>query len=250
MFLDTFQDMSMATKSKTQAFSTSRNRENAATAFRELEPVTSLIDFIDADWARLAAYLAYYGCARINAVLHVTTEDLRGGKIRFRKQFSKTKSSHQVPIAPQLAPILDDARSSGLIPKTGYLFPARNGNKASKVWKQAAIIDPDTGKWTGERSCEAIATEVRPVKTAKGFEYQLKKATDALIESGDDRYYGVSSHSFRRSFCQFMRYTLKMDPEECINISGHKTTASFDIYVGVQVEKSQSTFLERMAEVA
>lgn len=105
---------------------------------------------------RLLFQICYYTAARVGEVIQLQAEDIVSGRVVYRARNTKTKQTRTVAIAPPLLAILTAAE----LPKTGYLFPGRNGQ--SPMTTQAA-------------------------------DKALRKACDYL------GFKGVATHSFRRS---------------------------------------------------
>lgn len=226
-----------------------RNRQGQATAFKTTAPIQFLIEMIDGEANQLMATLCFYGCARINAVCWLKAEDLRGGMIRFRIEHSKTSTFHAV----RMPTVLVETLNQYDLPRQGYLFPARRGNQESRQYRQ---------RWVeGERVTEITGSIVRPVRSVKGFDKSLAAAVERVVSSNDSgidelisqipelsgvgrqAFYGVSSHSFRRSRCQYLFYTLGWVAPKCMAISGHKSLDSFYKYIAYQVTEAQDDYV-------
>jgi integrase len=225
-----------------------RDRQGQATAFKTPEPVLFLIEMIASEQNQLMAYLAYYGCARINAVTWLRAEDLQGGVLRFRKEHSKTSAVHTLKLAASLKAVLEASQ----IPASGYLFPARRGNQPKKQYRQ---------RWVdGQRLTEVTGTAVRPVRSTQGFDKALAVTVTRIVSADDpgideaiaripeiaamgrQAYFGVSSHTFRRSMLQYLFYTLGWEAPKCMAISGHRSLDAFYRYIAYQAHVAQSEF--------
>jgi integrase/recombinase XerD len=62
--------------------------------------------------------ICYFTACRVSEALHLTADDVLGGKISFRRVTTKTNHSREVPIAPGLAKILKESQ----LPTSGKLF--------------------------------------------------------------------------------------------------------------------------------
>ena len=222
-----------------------RNREGSATAFRDVESVQRLIDALGDEWARLAATLAYWGCGRINAVLHLKAEDLRGGHINYAPRNAKVKGkAHRVRQSGSLKAALKKFN----LPKNGYLFPAesRSGRATyqQRWFHVAKVEDAEREGWRlgsqrrhsrerGElvRMSRTLDTQWREVRATETFNACLKEAADKLIAEGWDQYHGVSSHTFRRSMCSYLHFTKGWSLREVMVVSGHKSLGTLSAYL-------------------
>lgn len=227
-----------------------RDRQGQATAFKTPEPVLFLIDMIEGDQNQLMAYFAYYGCARINAVTWLQVEDIQGDVIRFRKEHSKTAAFHTLKMAESLRQVLEVYD----LPQSGYLFPARRGNRPKKHFRQR-VVD-------GERVSEVSGKRVRPVRSTQGFDKALGAAVRRILTAEDDgidealsrvpevarigrqAFFGVSSHSFRRSMLQYLFYTKGWEAPKCMAISGHKSLDAFYRYIAYQAHVAQTEYAQ------
>ena len=225
-----------------------RDRQGQATAFKTKEPVEFLIEMIEGDLNQLMAQLAYYGCARINAVTWLQAEDLRGEVLRFRKEHSKTSAFHTLKMSASLKAVLEGYD----LPESGYLFPARRGNRSKKQFRQ---------RWVeGQRISEVIGTSIRPVRSTQSFDNALGAAVKRILTADDpgidemifkipeiaamgrQAYVGVSSHTFRRSMLQHLFYSLGWEAPKCMAISGHKSLDAFYRYIAYQTQAAQSEY--------
>ena len=217
---------------------TRRGQEGSATAFKTVAPIEFLIDHIRPQINQDIATVAYWGAGRIEAVLWLTDRDVQGDFIRFRKGHSKTKRYHQVPKSGLLAQYLEGSKLS-----PGYLFPAKG--KKGKTTQRYIDRTDDQGK----RQKLKGTTYDRPVRTSSGFDYALGQAVrrimcdddpgiDAQIAAipevqrlGRGAFFGVSSHTFRRSQAQYLFYTLDWEATEVMQITGHRSLDSFYHYI-------------------
>lgn len=71
---------------------------------------------------RLIAAICYYTTSRVGEVCQLQAEDLRGGKIVFRRANTKTKRTKEVSIPVKLKAQLELVE----LPQSGYLFPGQN----------------------------------------------------------------------------------------------------------------------------
>ena len=227
-----------------------RDRQGQATAFKTPEPVLFLIEMIEGDQNQLMAYFAYYGCARINAVTWLQAEDVQGDVIRFRKEHSKTAAYHTLKMAASLKQVLETYD----LPERGYLFPARRGNKPKKHFRQR-LVD-------GERVTEVSGKRVRPVRSTQGFDKALGAAVRRILTAEDtgideaisrvpevarvgrQAFFGVSSHSFRRSMLQYLFYTMGWEAPKCMAISGHRSLDAFYRYIAYETQAAQSEYAQ------
>jgi integrase/recombinase XerD len=69
---------------------------------------------------RLVTQIAYFTAARVGEVVSLQRSDLRGDRIVFRAANTKTRTTKESIITPQLATAIADAQ----IPASGYLFPS------------------------------------------------------------------------------------------------------------------------------
>jgi integrase len=210
--------------------------------------VTFLIEMIRGDLNQMMACFAYYGCARIDAVTWLKAEDLQGGVIRFRKEHSKTSKFHTLKMAASFCQVLEMYDP----PKSGYLFPARRGNIPKKKFRQ---------RWVeGQRVCEVVEYSVRPVRSTQSFDNALGAAVKRILTADDfgideaiskmpeiasvgrQAYFGVSSHTFRRSMLQYLFYTLGWEAPKCMAISGHKSLDAFYRYIAYQTHAAQNEY--------
>ena len=262
------------TKEKT--LPTRRDREDSATAFKTTRPIELLVSLIDGVENQAIAQICYWGCARANAVTWLKAVDLTADCIRFRRAYSKTKTFHKVPMSATLRDWLGGVS----LPETGYLFPAKgSGKKPTKRYKQHWVnaTDIKTAQAKGWRQGSQQRTHnrdglqyrftetvegvtPRPVRSVNGFDAALNKAVDRLIndpdsgiddaisgipeiaEKGRSAFYGVSTHTFRRSMCQYLYYTLKWKAPKCMAISGHADLGTFYAYIRYDVEEAQADF--------
>ncbi|MBW4523369.1 MAG: site-specific integrase [Scytolyngbya sp. HA4215-MV1] len=87
---------------------------------------------------RLVFQICYYTAARVGEVVQLQAEDIVAGRIVYRAQTTKTKTTRDVAIAPPLAAALKAVE----LPRRGYLFPGRVNNHlttqaADKALRQA-----------------------------------------------------------------------------------------------------------------
>ena len=217
---------------------TRRGQEGSATAFKTVAPIEFLIDYIRPQISRDIATVAYWGAGRIEAVLWLTDRDVQGDFIRFRKGHSKTKRYHQVPKSGLLAQYMEGSEWP-----PGYLFPAK-GKKGRTTQRYLYRTDAE-----GNRQKLKGTTYDRPVRTASGFDAALGKALERIM--GDDdpgidaqiaaipeiqrlgrgAFFGVSSHTFRRSQAQYLFYTLDWEATEVMQITGHRSLDAFYHYI-------------------
>lgn len=235
-------------KSKASGGAGRRDRQGQATAFKSPEPVLFLIEMIRGEANQLMAYFAYYGCARIDAVTWLQAGDLQGGVIRFRKEHSKTSQFHTLKLAASFKRVLELYD----FPDSGYLFPARRGNRPKKRFRQ---------RWVdGQRVSEVVGTSVRPVRSTQGFDSALGAAVERILTADDpgiddaisklpeiasigrQAYFGVSSHTFRRSMLQYLFYRQGWEAPKCMAISGHKSLDAFYRYIAYQTHVAQSEY--------
>lgn len=104
---------------------------------------------------RLLFSICYYTSCRISEALQLRREDIVGDRILFRRATTKNKRTRNVKICIKLGWLIN---SMGL-PKSGYLFPGKDGKP----------------------------------KTRQAADRALRKACDYIGLTG------VSTHSFRRS---------------------------------------------------
>lgn len=229
---------SVASSAVQQKVITRRGREGSATAFKTVAPIEFLIDQIRPQINRDIATVAYWGAGRIEAVLWLTDRDVQGDFIRFRKAHSKTKRYHQVPKSGLLAQYLAGSEFA-----PGYLFPAK-GKKGRKTQRYFYRTDEQ-----GQRQKLKGTTYDRPVRTASGFDYALGQAVQRIMCDGDPgidaqiaaipeiqrlgrgAFFGVSSHTFRRSQAQYLFYTLDWEATEVMQITGHRSLDAFYHYI-------------------
>lgn len=243
---------------KSQAKVSSRDRERSATAFRDVESVQRLMGELDSPWAYLVANLCYWGCGRVDAVLHLRGKDLLNGQIVYRRQFSKTDKSHAVPIHSELQIILNDY---GELPM-GWLFPARQGNKARKQYRQHWVTEDGISEaiakgWSQGnqtrhsrdrgsliRFTEAADGSIREVRSAQAFNQSVKRAADKLIAAGEEKYHGCSSHTFRRSMCSWLYFTKGFNLKQIQAISGHRSIDALQHYLELDTADTRAAFVE------
>jgi integrase/recombinase XerD len=78
--------------------------------------------------------ICYYTCCRISEARQLQASDIVGDRLVFKKQTTKTQKTRSVAINSKLAQTL--AQSD--LPKSGYLFPGRDGTKP--ITRQAADL--------------------------------------------------------------------------------------------------------------
>ena len=239
----------------------SRGRQGQATAFRDEADVLRLIEAMPEDWARLAATLAYYGCGRIDAVLHLKAEDIRNEKIRYRAEHAKTDTYHELKQFRSLR----EALTQYDLPATGYLFPAQ-GRGGRKQYRQHWVVDePDAIANATEKGWRQSNTRkyVRSAKAWKirfnetlaerqtvavrsqfAFAKALKEAAEALINQGYAQYYGVSSHTFRRSMCSRLYFVEGWTLAAIMKVSGHRSLDALQKYLQVDASELAERFEE------
>lgn len=147
--------------------------------------------------------LQRHTAARIGEALSLRWADING-KITFRKATTKTATTRQLPVHPDLRAVLDAYRSAweqehGHAPKRDeYLFPAR-GCTVAPMTRQAAD------------------KALRATCAALGIE-------------------GVSTHSFRRSLAQ--RLVRDGHPLSLVQkVTGHKSLGSLGEYLEASDEE-------------
>ena len=87
---------------------------------------------------RLLFQICYYTAARVGEVVQLRAEDIVAGRVVYRAQTTKTKTTRDVAIAPPLAAALKAVD----LPQSGYLFSGRVNNHlttqaADKALRQA-----------------------------------------------------------------------------------------------------------------
>lgn len=69
--------------------------------------------------------ICYYTGCRVSEARQLRAEDVVGDTLVLRKATTKTKRTRAVPVHPQLRLVLEGAE----LPRKGYLFPGRSGEK-------------------------------------------------------------------------------------------------------------------------
>lgn len=79
--------------------------------------------------------ICYYTSCRISEALQLRRSDLIGDRIVFRAVTTKTKQTRDMKVTAKLAAILAESE----LPRTGYLFPAKNGGHISRQAADLAL---------------------------------------------------------------------------------------------------------------
>lgn len=128
-----------------------RNGQSAVLTEEQFQEMMGVFSSAD----KLLFGICYYTSCRISEALQLTKADIVGERIIFRAATTKTKKTREVKISTKLAALIIEIG----LPKTGYLFPGRNGG----------------------------------YRTRQSADLALRKACDYI------GLVGVSSHSFRRT---------------------------------------------------
>lgn len=79
--------------------------------------------------------ICYYTSCRVSEALKLQASDLIGDRIVFRAATTKTKQTRDVKITAKLADVLKSVE----LPKSGYLFPGKNGGHLSRQAADLAL---------------------------------------------------------------------------------------------------------------
>ncbi|BAZ19071.1 phage integrase family protein (plasmid) [Calothrix sp. NIES-4071] len=150
--------------------------------FAELMEVLSPAD-------KLLFGICYYTSCRISEALQLRKEDIVGERLLFRARNTKNKRTKEIKIGSKLAQLM---REVGL-PKSGYLFPSRNG---------------------------------KSYKSRQAADLALRKACDYIGLQG------ISTHTFRRtSLTKLYRAGVPLPLLQ--KRSGHASPANLVLYLDI-----------------
>lgn len=266
-----------------------RGRDGQATGFRQVETIRFFIDRLTDDKYRAISAICYYCIARVDAVTHLRTKDLRQGKVHFISSTAKTKMHHTVEMVSDLQDILDDCD----LPVSGYLFPPAGSKPNGKrnVYTMVRTTDEERAAFRAEHGFDGPTAKtvvkqrrVRPCISTQAVDNAFAKIRAELCENPSDDlriqilllpeiygrhvegygpieklqwekalaqahevYWGVSSHSFRRSMCMHLFYEQGWPAPKVMGVSGHKSMDSFYKYVGYASEVAQADYVKLFA---
>lgn len=84
---------------------------------------------------RLLFGICYYTSCRISEALQLRRSDIVGDRIMFRAATTKTKRTRDVKICSKLAHLMQGVQ----LPKTGYLFPGKDGKPKTRQAADQAL---------------------------------------------------------------------------------------------------------------
>jgi integrase/recombinase XerD len=107
--------------------STLKNNRNGQAEILTTEQLEELLAHLPHPH-RLIAAICYYATCRVSEAIALAAQDIRNGRVMFRKANTKTKKTKEVSIPTKLQREIDLVD----LPTSGYLFPGKQGGHITR----------------------------------------------------------------------------------------------------------------------